>query len=164
MTDNYFNTDIISRHDDIMYLNNGMVEVYDYCLSVAECFDSESDKIWWYEQKKAHMCYDVQINGNVFALKLHNYPFEFFIKMTVNSPIARMMTIEESSSIAFVKVEDLQVTIAYQRNPDKQYTYIADREFANQLTSILEAENLGGLSLGGTIADARRIGDLEQTL
>lgn len=75
-----------------------------------------------------------------------------------------MMTVEESSSIAFVKVEDLQVTIAYQRNPDKQYTYIADREFANQLTSILEAEDLGGLSLGGTIADARRIGDLEQTL
>ena len=84
--------------------------------------------------------------------------------MTVNSPIARMMTVEESSSIAFVKVEDLQVTIAYQRNPDKQYTYIADREFANQLTSILEAEDLGGLSLGGTIADARRVGDLEQTL
>jgi hypothetical protein len=84
--------------------------------------------------------------------------------MTVTAPIARMITEEESSSIAYVKVEDLMVTIAYQRNPDKQYTYIADREFATQLVSILEADNLGGISLGGTIADARRVGDLEQTV
>ena len=56
---NYFNTDIIARHNDHMYLNNSMAEVYDFCLSVAECFDSEPDKVWWYEQKKGHICYDV---------------------------------------------------------------------------------------------------------
>ena len=56
------------------------------------------------------------------------------------------------------------VTIAYQSNPDNQYTYTADPEFAAQLTSILEAVDLGGISLGGTIADARRVGDLQQTV
>ena len=84
--------------------------------------------------------------------------------MTVTAPIARMMTTDESSSIAFVKVEDLLVTVAYQSNPDNLYTYTADPEFAAQLVSILEAEDLGGISLGGTIADARRVGDLQQTV
>ena len=84
--------------------------------------------------------------------------------MTVTAPIARMMTTDESSSIAFVKVEDLLVTVTYQSNLDKVYTYTADPEFAAQLTSILEAVDLGGISLGGTIADARRVGDLQQTV
>jgi hypothetical protein len=84
--------------------------------------------------------------------------------MTVTAPIARMITAEESSSIAFVKVDDLMVTITYQSNLDKVYTYTADPEFAAQLTSILEAVDLGGISLGGTIADARRVGDLQQTV
>ena len=56
---NYFNTDIIERHNDHMYLNNGMAECYDFLIGVAECFDSESDKVWWQQQKKGHICYDV---------------------------------------------------------------------------------------------------------
>lgn len=84
--------------------------------------------------------------------------------MTVIAPIARMITGEESSSIAFVKVEDTMVTVAYQSNPDKMYTYSSDPAFAAQLTLILEAENLGGISLGSTISDARRVGDLVQTV
>jgi hypothetical protein len=55
----YFNTSIIERHDDHMMLNNSMAECYDFCLSVAECFDEESDKIWWYSLKKGHLCFDV---------------------------------------------------------------------------------------------------------
>lgn len=59
MTDNYFNTNIIANHDHIMWLNNGMTETYDFCLSIAERFDSESDKIWWQQQKKTCLCYDI---------------------------------------------------------------------------------------------------------
>lgn len=59
VTENYFNTRIIERHDDHLYLNNSMAECYDFCLSVAECFDSEPDKVWWYSMKKAHICYDI---------------------------------------------------------------------------------------------------------
>jgi len=104
------------------------------------------------------------MNGNVFALKLHTMPSDFYFKMTVTSPIARMITAEESSAIAFVKVEDLNVTVAYQSNPDTQYTYTADAEFAQQLVQVLEAEDLAGISLGGMITDARRVGDLQQTV
>jgi hypothetical protein len=42
-----------------MYLNNNMAEVYDFCLGIAETIDSEPDKVWWYQQKKGHICYDV---------------------------------------------------------------------------------------------------------
>jgi hypothetical protein len=59
MSDNYFNTDIVNNHDQLMYLNNSMAECYDFCLRFAEQFDSESDKAWWYSMKKGHLCYDV---------------------------------------------------------------------------------------------------------
>lgn len=84
--------------------------------------------------------------------------------MTVIAPIARVLSAEESSAIAFVKVDGDQVTVAYQSNPDKQYNYTADPEFAQQLVSILEAEDLAGMSIGGTISDARRVGDLTETV
>jgi len=80
--------------------------------------------------------------------------------MTVTAPIARMITGEQSSAIAFVKVEDRTVTVAYQSNPSNLYTYTADAEFAQQLTEVLQAEDFGGISLGGMISDARRVGDL----
>jgi hypothetical protein len=56
---NYFNVDIIERHEDHIYLNNSMAECYDFCLRVAEQFDNEADKSWWYSMKKGHLCYDV---------------------------------------------------------------------------------------------------------
>lgn len=86
------------------------------------------------------------------------------ITMTVTTPIARMITAEESSAIAYVKVEGLNVTIAYQSNPDNMYSYTADPEFAQQLVQILEAEDLAGISLGSTLSDARRVGDLTEAV
>lgn len=59
MSDNYFNTDIVNNHDQLMYLNNSMAECYDFCLQVAEQFDNEADKSWWYSMKKAHLCFDL---------------------------------------------------------------------------------------------------------
>lgn len=57
--DNYFNTRIVERHDDHMWLNNSMAETYDFCLSIATGFRSDADCAWYYEQKKSFLCYDV---------------------------------------------------------------------------------------------------------
>lgn len=56
---NYFNTNIVERHEDHMHLNNRMAECYAFLQGVAEFFDTESDVAWWHSQKKGHICYDV---------------------------------------------------------------------------------------------------------
>ena len=85
--------------------------------------------------------------------------------MIVNAPIARLLTSEQSSAIAFIKIEDNTVTIAYQSNPDRMYEFTSESQtFINQLTQIVEADDLMGMSLGGIIADARRVDDLVQTV
>ena len=85
--------------------------------------------------------------------------------MIVNAPIARMLTSEQSSAIAFIKIEDKTVTVAYQSNAERMYEFTSDSQtFITQLTQIVEAEDFMGMSLGGIIADARRVGDLVQTV
>ena len=85
--------------------------------------------------------------------------------MIVNAPIARMLTSEQSSAIAFIKVEDSNVTISYQSNPERMYEFTSESQaFVSQLTQIVEAEDFMGMSLGGIVADARRVGDLVQTV
>lgn len=60
MTNNYFNTQIVARHDDQLHLNNSMAEAYDFCLGIAEkCDFSKADVTWYYEQKRSYICYDV---------------------------------------------------------------------------------------------------------
>ncbi len=84
--------------------------------------------------------------------------------MIVNAPIARLLTAEQSSAVAFIKIEDAVVTIAYQSNPTRMYEFTSESQtFVSQLTQIVEAEDLMGMSLGGVIADARRVNDLVQT-
>ena len=81
------------------------------------------------------------------------------------APIARILTAEQSSAVAFIKIEDAVVTISYQTNPDKMYEFTSESQaFVSQLTQIVEAEDLMGMSLGGIVADARRVGDLVQTV
>jgi hypothetical protein len=83
--------------------------------------------------------------------------------MIVNAPIARVVSAEQSSAIAFIKIEDQNVTVAYQSNPDNMYNYISEsQEFISQLTQIVEADDFMGISLGGVISDARRVGDLQE--
>jgi hypothetical protein len=57
--ENYFNSHIIERHEDHMWLNNGMAEVYDFCAGVAAKLDNPTDEVWYYQMKKGHLCYDV---------------------------------------------------------------------------------------------------------
>ena len=85
--------------------------------------------------------------------------------MIVSAPIARMLTSEQSSAIAFIKIEDQTVTISYQSNAERMYEFTSESQtFVSQLTQIVEADDIMGMSLGGIIADARRVGDLVQTV
>lgn len=84
--------------------------------------------------------------------------------MTVATPVVREFTAEQSSAIARVRIEGDQVTLSYQSNPANEYTYTADSEFLTSLLQVVEAEDLGGISLGGMVADARRVGDLVETV
>jgi hypothetical protein len=85
--------------------------------------------------------------------------------MIVSAPIARLLTSEQSSAIAFIKIEDKTVTIAYQSNAERMYEFTSDSEtFISQLTQIVEADDFMGMSLGGIVADARRVGDLVQSV
>lgn len=57
MTDNYFNTDIIRNHDEIMLLNGWMVEHFNFVLTLPWMSDDEIDS---YEDEMAsYLCYDV---------------------------------------------------------------------------------------------------------
>lgn len=57
--DNYFNQKIVERHQDHLDLNNSMAECYDFCLGVATVLGSDADRAWYYDMKKAHLCFDV---------------------------------------------------------------------------------------------------------
>ena len=49
-------------HDLITELNNSMANTYDWCLGMAEKYSvlyADSDRAWWSEQKRGHICYDV---------------------------------------------------------------------------------------------------------
>lgn len=57
MTLNYFNTDIVSRHDDIMTLNAWQVDFFNMMLTLPWLNDAERDI---YEDEMAsYLCYDV---------------------------------------------------------------------------------------------------------
>lgn len=53
----YFNTNIVARHEDIITLNAWMVEHFNFVLSMPWLTDAEVDM---YEDEKAmYLCYDV---------------------------------------------------------------------------------------------------------
>lgn len=52
----YFNTDIVARHDDRTLLMNQMAEFANWCLTLS--FISEADKEWYTQMKKSNTCYD----------------------------------------------------------------------------------------------------------
>jgi len=53
----FFNHKIIERHDDQLSLNNSMAEFYDMLIDLP--WNENSDSIWYYQQKKSYICYDV---------------------------------------------------------------------------------------------------------
>ena len=72
----------------------------------------------------------------------------------------RTFTVEQSSAIASILIEDNQAMIAYQSNPDKVYTFDATDTFINELVTILDTNPIQGL--GAFVATARRTGNLKE--
>lgn len=58
MTNNYFNSNIISNHSHRIELMNNQAEFATFCLSLTTIF-SDTDNAWWTEVKKSNICYDV---------------------------------------------------------------------------------------------------------
>jgi hypothetical protein len=54
---NYFNQQIIARHDDIMMLNAWQVDFFNMMLTLPWLNDNERDM--YEDELRAHLCYDV---------------------------------------------------------------------------------------------------------
>jgi hypothetical protein len=55
--ENYFNTSIIARHDDIMMLNSWQAEFFNMMAGLPWLSDNERDM--YEEEYKSYLCYDV---------------------------------------------------------------------------------------------------------
>jgi len=54
---NYFNSDIIRNHDDIMTLNNWQVDFFNMMAGLSWLTDNERDM--YTDEMKTYLCYDV---------------------------------------------------------------------------------------------------------
>lgn len=54
---NYFNSDIIRNHDDIMTLNNWQVDFFNMMAGLSWLTDNERDM--YEDEMKSYLCYDV---------------------------------------------------------------------------------------------------------
>jgi hypothetical protein len=54
---NYFNTDIVARHDDIMTLNAWQAEFFNMMAGLPWLNDSQRDM--YEDEFKSYLCYDV---------------------------------------------------------------------------------------------------------
>lgn len=80
--------------------------------------------------------------------------------MTTSTAMFRTFTVEESTAIASIQVEDNQAMIVYQSNPDNVYTFTASDSFVEELESVLSHDPIQGL--GSLVASARKTGDLQE--
>lgn len=80
--------------------------------------------------------------------------------MSNATALFRTFTVQESSAIASIQVEDNQALIAYQSNPEKVYTFDATDTFVGELVTILDSDPIQGL--GSLVATARRTGNLKE--
>jgi hypothetical protein len=78
------------------------------------------------------------------------------------APIFRTFTIDESSAIHNIEIDENCVEIIYQSNTEKAYAFDATSRFAVHLAEIIKSPDLLGFSLGSVIAKARKNGDLQQ--
>jgi hypothetical protein len=78
-----------------------------------------------------------------------------------NRPIYRTFTVEQSSAIHNIEIDKDLVEIIFQSNTEKAYVFKGSNRFIAHLSEIIRSPDLLGLSLGSTIAKARKNGDLK---
>lgn len=77
------------------------------------------------------------------------------------APIFRTFSIEESSAIYNIEIDENFVEIIFHSNTEKAYVFDATSRFAVHLAEIIKSPDLLGFSLGSVIAKARKVGDLQ---
>ncbi len=78
-----------------------------------------------------------------------------------NAPIYRTFTVDESSAIHNIEIDQDLVEIIFQSNTEKAYAFKATSRYVVFLTEIIKSPDLLGFSLGSVIAKARKVGDLQ---
>ncbi len=78
------------------------------------------------------------------------------------APIFRTFSIDESSAIRNIEIDEDLVEIVFQSNHEKAYAFKATSRYVVYLTEILKSPDLLGFSLGSVIAKGRKVGDLQQ--
>ncbi len=82
---------------------------------------------------------------------------------TAIAPVHRSFTVDQSSAIQSITVDNTDIIITYQSNPEKAYAFTATESYAQFLSDLLtNDEILKNVSIGSTIADARRTEELKQ--
>jgi len=77
------------------------------------------------------------------------------------SPVHRSFTTEQSSAINSITVDNTDIIITYQSNPDKAYAFTASANYAQFLSDLLTNDQmLKDVSIGSTIADGRKTDEL----
>jgi hypothetical protein len=74
------------------------------------------------------------------------------------SPVHRSFTVDQSSAINSITVEGTDVIITYQSNPEKAYAETYAQFLSDLMTN---DEILKNVSIGSTIADARKTEELK---
>jgi hypothetical protein len=81
---------------------------------------------------------------------------------TVIAPVHRSFTKEQSSAINSITVDNTDIIITYHSNPEKAYTFTASESYAQFLSDLMtNDEILKNVSIGSTIADARKTEELK---
>ena len=79
---------------------------------------------------------------------------------TQTAPIFRTFTVNESSAINNIEIDENLVEITFQSNTLIAYGFEASDEFVEILSEIIQSPDLMGISLGQCIWNARKSGAL----
>ena len=77
------------------------------------------------------------------------------------APIYRSFTVDQSSAIANIEIDGDFLEVIFQSNTERAYVFKGSIRFIAHICAILQSPDLLGLSLGSTIAKARKNGDLK---
>jgi len=81
---------------------------------------------------------------------------------TAIASVHRSFTKEQSSAINSITVDNTDIIITYHSNPDKAYNFTATESYAQFLSDLMtNDEILKNVSIGSTIADARKTEELK---
>lgn len=84
--------------------------------------------------------------------------------MATLTTATRTFTEEQTSAIHSITIDGTSVVIVYKSNTEKAYAFNTSEAYAEQLANIINDDsmiNSPQFSLGATIADGRRTGELE---